>query len=158
AHYDGQPASQPEWRSSPWQPVVRAGPRAMDAREVDWRAAAHLDPEWRIYARSASDDKLPIQAMLSALDALRATHRKPTVNVKVVYEGEEERGSAPLAEILRRHGELLHGDVFVLSDGPRHQSGRMQVFFGARGVAALELTVYGPARPLHSGHYGNWAP
>ena len=158
AHYDGQPASQPEWRSPPWQPVMRSAGRATEAHEVDWRAAAHLDPEWRIYARSASDDKLPIQAMLTALDALKAAHRQPAVNVKVFYEGEEERGSPHLAEILRRHGELLHGDVFVLSDGPRHQSGRMQVFFGARGVAGLELTVYGPARPLHSGHYGNWAP
>jgi acetylornithine deacetylase/succinyl-diaminopimelate desuccinylase-like protein len=158
ALYDGQPAGQSEWRSPPWQPVMRAGARAAEAREVDWRAAAHLDPEWRIYARSASDDKLPIEAMLVALDALKAAGRKPAVNVKVFYEGEEEGGSRHLAEILRRYGELLHGDVFVLSDGPRHQSGGMQVFFGARGVAGLELTVYGPARPLHSGHYGNWAP
>jgi acetylornithine deacetylase/succinyl-diaminopimelate desuccinylase-like protein len=158
AHYDGQPVAQPEWRSSPWQPVVRAGARASDSRDVDWRAAPRLDPEWRIYARSASDDKLPIQAMLTALDALRATGRHPTVNVKVFYEGEEEQGSHHLADILRAHADLLRGDVFVLSDGPRHPSGRMQVFFGARGVAGLELTVYGPTRPLHSGHYGNWAP
>lgn len=158
AHYDGQPVSQPEWRSSPWEPVVREGKRATDSRDVDWRAAAHIDPEWRIYARAAGDDKLPIQAMLSALDALEAAHRRPTVNVKVFYEGEEEQGSPHLAEILSRNRDLLKGDAFVLSDGPRHQSGRMQVFFGARGEANLELTVYGPARPLHSGHYGNWAP
>jgi len=158
AHYDGQPVAQPEWRSSPWKPVVREGPRATDSREVDWRAAAHLDPQWRIYARSASDDKLPIQAMLTALDALKAAGRRPTVNVKVFYEGEEEQGSRHLAEILRANAGLLHGEVFVLSDGPRHPSGGMQVFFGARGVVGLELTVYGPTRPLHSGHYGNWAP
>ena len=158
AHFDGQPVEQPEWRSSPWRPVVRAGPRAADSSDVDWRAAAHLDPQWRIYARSASDDKLPIQAMLTALDALRAGGQRPSVNVKVFYEGEEEQGSRHLADILRANAALLGGDVFVLSDGPRHASGRMQVFFGARGVAGLELTVYGPARPLHSGHYGNWAP
>jgi acetylornithine deacetylase/succinyl-diaminopimelate desuccinylase-like protein len=158
AHYDGQPVAQPEWRSSPWKPVVREGARATDSREVDWRAAARIDPQWRIYARSASDDKLPIQAMLTALDALKAAGRRPTVNVKVLYEGEEEQGSHHLAEILRTNAELLRADVFVLSDGPRHASGRMQVFFGARGVVGLELTVYGPARPLHSGHYGNWAP
>ena len=158
AHYDGQPVAQPEWRSSPWKPVVRAGARASDSRDVDWRAAAHLDPQWRIYARSASDDKLPIQAMLTALDALKAAGRHPTVNVKVIYEGEEEQGSPHLADILRADAGLLRGDVFVLSDGPRHPSGRMQVFFGARGVVGLELTVYGPMRPLHSGHYGNWAP
>jgi acetylornithine deacetylase/succinyl-diaminopimelate desuccinylase-like protein len=158
AHYDGQPVAQPEWRSSPWQPVMRAGARASDSRDVDWRAAARLDPQWRIYARSASDDKLPIQAMLTALDALRAVGRRPTVNVKVLYEGEEEQGSPHLADILRANASLLRGDVFVLSDGPRHPSGRMQVFFGARGVVGLELAVYGPGRPLHSGHYGNWAP
>jgi acetylornithine deacetylase/succinyl-diaminopimelate desuccinylase-like protein len=158
AHYDGQPAAQPEWRSQPWSPVMRAGSRAADSRDVDWRSASQIDPEWRLYARSASDDKAPIQIMLTALDALKSVGRRPSMNVKVFYEGEEEQGSHHLPEILRLHGERLKGDVFVLSDGPRHQSGRMQVFFGARGVAGLELTVYGPMRPLHSGHYGNWAP
>jgi acetylornithine deacetylase/succinyl-diaminopimelate desuccinylase-like protein len=158
AHYDGQPAGQAAWRSDPFTPVVRAGNAAATSTDVDWRAAGKIDPEWRIYARSASDDKAPIQAMLTALDALRTAGRHPTVNIKVFYEGEEEQGSGHLAEILRANHDLLSGDVFVLSDGPRHASGRMQVFFGARGVAAVELTVYGPTRPLHSGHYGNWAP
>jgi acetylornithine deacetylase/succinyl-diaminopimelate desuccinylase-like protein len=158
AHYDGQPAGQAAWRSDPFKPVIRAGSVAATSTDVDWRAAGKIDPEWRIYARSASDDKAPIQAMLTALDALKAAGRHPTVNIKVFYEGEEEQGSGHLAEILRANHELLSGDVFVLSDGPRHASGRMQVFFGARGVAAVELTVYGPTRPLHSGHYGNWAP
>jgi acetylornithine deacetylase/succinyl-diaminopimelate desuccinylase-like protein len=158
AHYDGQPALQPEWRSSPWSPVVRAGSGATDSRDVDWRVASSMDPEWRIYARSASDDKAPIQAMLTALDALKSAGRRPAVNVKVFYEGEEEQGSPHLADIIRPNRALLKGDVFLLSDGPRHASGQMQVYFGARGLAALELTVYGPARPLHSGHFGNWAP
>ena len=170
AHYDGQPAGQAAWRSDPFKPVVRAGnsgtterparesPAGTTSKDVDWRAAGKIDPEWRIYARSASDDKAPIQSMLTALDALRAAGKHPTVNVKVFYEGEEEQGSHHLADILRQYHELLSGDVFVLSDGPRHASGQMQVFFGARGVAAVEMTVYGPSRPLHSGHYGNWAP
>jgi acetylornithine deacetylase/succinyl-diaminopimelate desuccinylase-like protein len=80
------------------------------------------------------------------------------VNVKVFYEGEEEQGSHHLAGILRAGRELLSGDVLLLSDGPRHPSGRMQVFFGVRGGAEVELTAFGPIRPLHSGHYGNWAP
>ena len=158
AHYDGQPAGQAAWRSDPFKPIVRAGTSAATSKDVDWRAAGKIDPEWRIYARSASDDKAPVQSMLTALDALQAAGKHPTVNVKVFYEGEEEQGSHHLADILRQYHELLSGDVFVLSDGPRHASGQMQVFFGARGVAAVELTVYGPARPLHSGHYGNWAP
>ncbi len=158
AHYDGQPAGQAAWRSDPFKPVIRAGTTATTSIDVDWQRAARIDPEWRIYARSASDDKAPIQAMLTALDALKAAGLQPTVNVKVFYEGEEEQGSQHLADILRANRQLLSGDVFVLSDGPRHPSGRMQVFFGARGVSAVELTVYGPNRPLHSGHYGNWAP
>jgi len=158
AHYDGQPAGQAAWRSDPFKPVVRAGSSAANSRDVDWRVAGKIDPEWRIYARSASDDKAPVQSMLTALDALKAAGKHPTVNVKVFYEGEEEQGSHHLADILARYHELLSGDVFVLSDGPRHASGQMQVFFGARGVAAVELTAYGPSRPLHSGHYGNWAP
>jgi acetylornithine deacetylase/succinyl-diaminopimelate desuccinylase-like protein len=158
AHYDGQPAGQAAWRSDPFKPVIRAGTTAASSTDVDWRSAGKIDPEWRIYGRSASDDKAPIQAMLTALDALKAAGRHPTVNIKLFYEGEEEQGSGHLPEILRANHELLAGDVFVLSDGPRHVSGRMQVFFGARGVAAVELTVYGPNRPLHSGHYGNWAP
>ncbi len=161
AHYDGQPVAQPGWRSQPFTPVVRTAPIGADtssSHDVDWRAASHIDPEWRIYARSASDDKAAIQAMLTALDALHAEGKQPTVNVKVFYEGEEEQGSPHLADILAANKGLLGGDVFVLSDGPRHQSGAMQVFFGARGTSGVELTVYGPLRPLHSGHYGNWAP
>lgn len=158
AHYDGQPANQEGWRSRPFDPVVRAGANAATSRDVDWRRAVRIDPEWRIYARGASDDKAPIQALLTALDSLKAAGRKPSVNVKVFYEGEEEQGSAHLGAILARYAQRLRGDIFVLSDGPRHPSGSVQLFFGARGSAALEMTVYGPARPLHSGHYGNWAP
>lgn len=158
AHYDGQPGGQPEWRSNPWTPVIRAGSGVADSLDVNWRLAQRIDPEWRIYARSASDDKAPIQAMLTALDALRSSGRQPSVNIKVFFEGEEEQGSTHLSDILRIHRALLDADVFVLSDGPRHPSGRMQVFFGARGLSSLEITVYGPLRPLHSGHFGNWAP
>jgi acetylornithine deacetylase/succinyl-diaminopimelate desuccinylase-like protein len=78
--------------------------------------------------------------------------------VKVFFEGEEEAGSPHLPEIFRQNAALLTGDLWLLSDGPVHQSRRMQLFFGARGVTDLELTVYGPARVLHDGHYGNWAP
>ncbi|MGZ8364532.1 MAG: M20/M25/M40 family metallo-hydrolase, partial [Caulobacteraceae bacterium] len=158
AHYDGQPAEQDGWRTSPWKPVVRTAGAAGDQAEVDWRAAPTLDPVWRIYGRSASDDKAPIQAMLSALDALKAQGRKPTINVKIFWEGEEEAGSDNLDAILAANKDLLKGDLFVLSDGPIHQSGRPTLYFGARGVAGLNLTTYGPIRPLHSGHYGNWAP
>jgi acetylornithine deacetylase/succinyl-diaminopimelate desuccinylase-like protein len=157
-HYDGQPAGQTGWRSDPFKPVMRTAGSVADAKDVDWRAADKIDPEWRLYARSTGDDKAPIQAMLSALDALKAAGRKPGVNIKLFYEGEEEIGSPNLEKILEANKELLRGDLFVLGDGPVHQTGQLQVVFGVRGASAVNLTVYGPLRPLHDGHYGNWAP
>ncbi|MEA2599950.1 MAG: hypothetical protein QOF89_942 [Acidobacteriota bacterium] len=159
AHYDGQPVGQKGWLSDPFKPVLRTGPLGEGVREVDLATVkGRLDPEWRLYARSASDDKAPIVAILSALDALRASGVQPSVNVKLFLEGEEEQGSGHLTQILRQNLDLLKADVWLLCDGPVHPSRRMQIFYGARGVAGFELTVYGPLRPLHSGHYGNWAP
>ena len=159
AHYDGQPVGQKGWVSDPFKPVLRSGPLGPGVKEIDLaKVSGPLDPEWRIYARSASDDKAPIVAMLTALDALRAAGIPPSVNLKLFLEGEEEQGSEHLPEILRRNAGLLAADVWLLCDGPVDPTRRMQVYFGARGVAGLEITAYGPGRPLHSGHYGNWAP
>jgi acetylornithine deacetylase/succinyl-diaminopimelate desuccinylase-like protein len=158
AHYDGQPVDQKGWLSDPFKPLLRSGPIGPGSKEIDLKTAGPLDPEWRLYARSASDDKSPIVAILAALDALRAAGVAPSVNVKLFLEGEEEQGSPHLTEILRRNAPLLAADAWMLCDGPVHPTRRMQVYFGARGVSGLELTVYGPVRPLHSGHYGNWAP
>jgi acetylornithine deacetylase/succinyl-diaminopimelate desuccinylase-like protein len=154
AHYDGQPVDPAQWLNPPFSPIIRDAA----GHEVDWQSAAKFDPEWRIYARSASDDKAPIQGVVAALDALRSSHTAMSVNVKFMFEGEEEAGSTHLPEILKPYPEALDADIWLLCDGPVHQSRRMQVFFGARGETELEITLYGPARPLHSGHYGNWAP
>jgi acetylornithine deacetylase/succinyl-diaminopimelate desuccinylase-like protein len=157
AHYDGQPVDNAQWASDPWQAVLRDGP--VDGKNIPLETLkGPLNPEWRIYARSASDDKAPIQALLSAIDSLRAAKIPIGVNVKVFFEGEEEAGSPHLAEIFKQYSDLLKGDLWVLSDGPVNQTRRMQLYFGARGVTDLELTVYGPGRVLHDGHYGNWAP
>ena len=159
AHYDGQPVGQKGWVSDPFKPVIRSGPLGPGVKEIDLASVTGpLDPEWRIYARSASDDKSPVIAMLAALDALRASGIQPSANIKLFLEGEEEQGSEHLGEILRRHAGLLDADVWLFCDGPVHPTRKMQVYFGARGVAGLELAVYGPIRPLHSGHYGNWVP
>jgi acetylornithine deacetylase/succinyl-diaminopimelate desuccinylase-like protein len=158
AHYDGQPADSADWHGNPWQPVLRTGPLPA-GKEVDLASApAPLPPEWRLFARAASDDKGPIVGMLAALDALRSAGISPAVNLKFFFEGEEEAGSPHLEAILKQYRELLAADAWVLCDGPVHQSRQFQVVFGARGYTGLELTVYGPSRPLHSGHYGNWAP
>ncbi len=154
AHYDGQPVDPAKWKSDPWKPVMRD--RA--GREVNWGKAKSIDPEWRLYARSAGDDKAPIIGMLAALDALRAAREQPKVNLRFVFEGEEEAGSPHLSQYLAKYPKTLRPDAWVLCDGPVHQSRQMELFFGARGTVDLELTVYGPIKGLHDGHYGNWAP
>jgi acetylornithine deacetylase/succinyl-diaminopimelate desuccinylase-like protein len=154
AHYDGQPVDASQWKSEPWKPVVRD--RA--GNDVDWRSAKAIDPEWRFFARSSGDDKAPIVAMLAALDAMRATGLKPSVNLRLVFEGEEEAGSPHLADYLKKFATELRADAWLFCDGPVHQSRRMELVFGARGTIGLDLTVYGPIKGLHDGHYGNWVP
>lgn len=159
AHYDGQPVNREDWTRDPWQPVLLDASLENGGRPVSPEALPGTgDGEWRIYARSASDDKAPILAMAAALDALRSTGIPATANLKLLFEGEEEAGSPHLARILGAEPGLVRADLWLLCDGPVHPTRRHQVFFGARGVTGLELTVYGPTRPLHSGHYGNWAP
>ncbi|MFQ5704236.1 MAG: M20/M25/M40 family metallo-hydrolase [Gemmatimonadales bacterium] len=159
-HYDGQPADADKWdQDSPWTPVLFAGPREAGAEEIPWPSQmSGVDPEWRIYARSASDDKAPIVALMRMLDAWRAAGIPLRNRLKFIFEGEEEAGSTHLAEAVRAHRELLAADLVVMADGPIHPSGRPTADFGLRGLATTTITIYGPAIPIHSGHYGNWAP
>ncbi len=152
AHYDGQPLDPKEWASPPFSPVLRDKSLDQDGRIIP--LLTKFDPESRIYARSAGDDKAPVIAILAALDS----GAKPKSNIKFVFEGEEEAGSPNLGRILEGNKALFSGDVWLICDGPVHQTRRQLVAFGARGIAQVDITVYGPRRELHSGHYGNWAP
>jgi acetylornithine deacetylase/succinyl-diaminopimelate desuccinylase-like protein len=158
AHYDGQPVEPKQWVGhDPFQPILRN--RALEAGGVPIPfPARRFDPESRLYARAAGDDKAPIITWLTALDALRGARIPLRANIKFFLDGEEEAGSPHLPDILRRHRDLLAADVWIFCDGPVHQSRRQQIAFGARGTIGLQVTVYGAARELHSGHYGNWAP
>jgi acetylornithine deacetylase/succinyl-diaminopimelate desuccinylase-like protein len=159
AHYDGQPVNPSEWTTPPFQPVLRSGSLDRDGQVIPLPpAGTPFDPEWRIYARGASDDKAPVIAIATALDALRAAEQSPGINVKFLFEGEEEAGSTHLEQIIAKNRDLLKSDVWLICDGPVHQSRTAQIAFGARGVVTVSLTVYGARRELHSGHYGNWAP
>ena len=164
AHYDGQPVDPAAWTDgAPFEPVLRsdaleAGGQRIPFPENSVKQPAVYQDDWRIYARSSSDDKSPMIALLAALDALRAKQIPLSVNLKVIFEGEEEAGSTNLQKTLELHKNLLGGDLLITADGPVHQSGRQLVFFGNRGDIGLDITVYGPVRALHSGHYGNWAP
>lgn len=156
AHYDGQPVKPVDWKTPPFAPVLRSG--KLDAPIVAAPASGSFDPEWRLFGRAVSDDKAPLVAFLAAFDALRADGRKPLVNVRIVWEGEEEAGSPHLAAALAAHRDLLKADLWLIGDGPVHQSRRPTISFGARGVMGLDMTLYGPVRALHDGHYGNWVP
>ena len=159
-HYDGQPVEPSGWTNTkPFEPALRTASIEAGGKLISFPAGATAyKDEWRIYARSAADDKSPIIAILAALDALRGNKIPLAVNLKVVLEGEEEDGSPHLEDTLIQHKNLLIGDLLISADGPVHQSGRPQIDFGNRGVVSVEITVYGPLRALHSGHYGNWAP
>ncbi len=159
AHYDGQPVDPSRWvEHEPYVPTLRD--RALEAGGaiIEFPSDGRYDPNWRLYARSASDDKSPIIALMIALDALRASGIERTVNLKFIFEGDEEAGSPNLGSLVLEHGELLAADLVVAADGPSDPSGLPTMYFGARGIVSLEITLYGPLRPLHSGHYGNWAP
>src|SRR6185312_1191112 len=138
---------------------LRSAPLESDGKPISMPGAADpINPEWRLYARSASDDKAGVMAILTAFAALRANGIKPTANIKFFFDGEEEAGSPHLGEIIQLHKDLLASDAWIICDGPVHQSGRKQAVFGVRGDTNVDLTVYGAKRPLHSGHYGNWSP
>jgi acetylornithine deacetylase/succinyl-diaminopimelate desuccinylase-like protein len=164
AHYDGQPVDPAAWTDGkPFEPALRdaaieAGGKRIPFPENSAQHRAIYNDNWRIYARSSSDDKSPIVALLAAIDALHAKKIPLAVNLKVIFEGEEEAGSTNLQRTLELHRNLLGADLLITADGPVHQSGRPLVFFGNRGDIGLDITVYGPVRALHSGHYGNWAP
>jgi acetylornithine deacetylase/succinyl-diaminopimelate desuccinylase-like protein len=170
AHYDGQPVDPKAWTASPpWEPTWRTAALEKGGKVTTLPAQGEINPEWRLYARSASDDKAGVMAILTAFDALNALRFTnfggekvgpipPKLNIKFLFEGEEEAGSPHLGEIIDLNKDLLAADAWIICDGPVHQSGRKQVVFGVRGDVNVDVTVYGANRPLHSGHYGNWAP
>lgn len=157
AHYDGQPANPEDWTiTEPWKPVFHlpSTDKNLSLGELKFPVAGDM----RIYGRSASDDKAGVMAILTAFEAARASGKTFTSNLKFLFEGEEEAGSPHMDEITAANKELMVADAWILIDGPVHPTGKKQVVFGVRGDANVDITIYGPVRPLHSGHYGNWAP
>ncbi|MBN8852839.1 MAG: peptidase M20 [Sphingobacteriales bacterium 50-39] len=159
AHYDGQPVNPAQWAAglSPFVPVLYDRSLLDHGKPIPFPASGPYDPEWRIYGRAASDDKAGVISILNAYQALMVNGIKPGSNIKFLFEGEEEAGSVHLGDIFEANASLLHTDCWIICDGPVHQSGRKQIVLGVRGDTHIDLTVYGPKRPLHSGHYGNWA-
>ncbi|QEC69819.1 M20/M25/M40 family metallo-hydrolase [Panacibacter ginsenosidivorans] len=160
AHYDGQPVNPAQWAKEldPFQPGLFTGAIDKGGTNISFPADGMYNNDWRIYARAASDDKAGVDVILNAYDAIKISGSALSCNLKFFFEGEEEAGSIHLNEILEKYKALLESDLWIICDGPVHQSGKKQIVFGVRGDTHLDLTVYASKRPLHSGHYGNWAP
>jgi acetylornithine deacetylase/succinyl-diaminopimelate desuccinylase-like protein len=156
-HYDGQPVNKAGWKQSdPYRPVIRTATLDAGGQEVrDLGDRTAFPDEWRVYARSAGDDKGPIECFAAAMDAIGG---RPTQNVKVILHGEEEGSGPALESVVKNHPDKLHSDVLIIVDGPQHATGRPTVYYGARGGAGLAVTVYTATGAMHSGNYGNWLP
>ena len=158
AHYDGQPVNPAKWTGGlqPFEPVFIDKPVEQGGKIIS--VSGNISPEYRLAGRGSADDKAGVMTILNAYDALVKTGVALKHNIKFFFEGEEELGSTHLDEIFKKHKEKLQTDLWVIIDGPRHASGKKMISFGVRGDVNMNLTVYGPKRPLHSGNYGNWAP
>ncbi|MFZ9981818.1 MAG: M20/M25/M40 family metallo-hydrolase, partial [Cyclobacteriaceae bacterium] len=159
-HYDGQPADPSGWKNNPFKPVLYDKAMYQGGKQIPFpKVGDTVSEEWRIYARSASDDKAPIISLMAAIDGLRNARIDYTSNIKLFFDGEEESSSPHVSSILKKYKHLFEDvTAWMLVDGPVFQTGAPTLKFGGRGVTAMELTVFGPIRPLHSGHYGNYAP
>jgi acetylornithine deacetylase/succinyl-diaminopimelate desuccinylase-like protein len=156
---DGQPVDPSAWQQeNPFSPVLKeSGPSGW--QEIPWASLDEgFDPDWRVFARSASDSKGPMTQFLVAMQLLDKLGVDFGYNLKVIVDTEEELGSPNLADAIRAHRELLASDLLLIFDGPPHASNRPTVTFGARGIATVTLVAYGPRVAQHSGHYGNFVP
>lgn len=156
---DGQPVDSSRWfQESPYTPVLKKQDAEGNWQEIPWANIAKYDDDWRVFARAASDAKGPVAMFLSAMDAIDDEKKSPNFNMKVIMDFEEELGSPHLPQAVIDNQELLAADMLIIFDGPRHISNQPTLTFGARGIATIQLTTYGPVVPQHSGHFGNYAP
>ena len=134
AHYDVQPADPLEkWISPPFSPTIR---------------------DERIYARGISDDKAPLLTTIKVAQAFFASDGRLPLNVKFLFEGEEEVGSPNLEDFICAHAERLRADFVISADGAMWRADTPSLNVSSRGLAALEFTVRGPGKDLHSGRHG----
>jgi acetylornithine deacetylase/succinyl-diaminopimelate desuccinylase-like protein len=133
-HYDVQPAEMADgWHSDPFIPVEKSG---------------------RLYARGAVDSKSHVIIQLKAVEAMLRSGLPPKVNIKLLFEGEEESGGEHIAAFVAENKDLLRADAVVVSDGSLPDENQPVLVYGLRGIITMELHVAGPQRDLHSGHFG----
>jgi len=158
-HLDGQAVDRSKWnQDDPYQAVIKQE-TASGFETLSWEALKEENiDEFRIFARSSSDDKGPFAMLLTALDILKSKKKRPAFNLKLILDFEEEQSSPGLPESVKTHKEDLLADLLLIFDGPMHVSKHPTLVFGNRGIATLTLTTYGPITAQHSGHYGNYVP
>ena len=129
-HYDVQPPEPLDlWKSPPFEPTVRDG---------------------RIYGRGTADNKGQLFAHVKAAEAFLRTRGQLPINVKFLYEGEEEISSPHLGSFIESHRELLKADAALTADGPGHESGRQPINCGLKGLCYVEIRARGANKDLHS--------
>jgi acetylornithine deacetylase/succinyl-diaminopimelate desuccinylase-like protein len=137
-HYDVQPPDPLEkWVSLPFEPTIRNG---------------------KIYARGVGDNKGQLMAQVLAVKTLLSLFGELPVNVKMVFDGEEESSSKNFQPFVEQHLDLLGADLVYTSDGPLDSSGSPMILLGCRGMVYLELTAMGATHDNHSGNKGGIAP
>ena len=121
---------------------------------LPWEAlTASFDPNWKLFARSASDSKGPAVAFIQSLRILQDKSIPSEVNIKVIMDFQEELGSPKLSALVKSNRELFAVDAMLIMDGTRPPGNLPTLTFGARGIATLKLTAYGAKKNLHSGQY-----
>lgn len=158
-HFDGQAVDPSKWdQDNPYDLVLKEK-NGDGWNTMDWsKLETEVNPSWRLFGRSVSDDKGPIVMFLNALDVLKKEEKEIPFNIKVILDSEEEKGSKPLPKAVKQYKSLLKADYLIISDGPVHSSEKPTLAYGCRGITTVTLTTYGPVKPQHSGHYGNYAP
>lgn len=159
AHADGQPVDSSRWeQESPYKPVIKKNQDGTWVALPEHSTLNEFSDDWRIFSRSASDDKGPIAMFLVAYDILQKEGIEIGFNIKVILDFEEEKGSPNLPGTVTNYSDKIKADLMLNMDGPRHISNEPTLTFGARGIATIQLRVFGPYVPQHSGHYGNYVP
>ncbi|MDG1774970.1 MAG: M20/M25/M40 family metallo-hydrolase, partial [Flavobacteriaceae bacterium] len=158
-HLDGQPVAPELWdQDNPYEVVLKKPVGDQWETTSFEELNEDIPMDWRLYGRSTSDDKGPIVMLLNSLDLLKKNNVNLPFNIKVVLDGEEEKSSKPLAKAVNTYKDLLEADYLIINDGPVHASGQPTIVYGCRGITTLRIWTYGPIKPQHSGHYGNYAP
>lgn len=132
-HYDVQPAVVADgWHTDPFEPTEKEG---------------------KLYARGATDSKIHVMAWSKAVESLLQTN-PPAVNIKLLFEGEEESGGETVDAFVDQHPDKVAADVVVISDGTIRAPDQPSITYGLRGIITFEVHLDGPQRDLHSGHWG----